>query len=412
MNSELGEDLGHGVRVSPSVGDELIVTSPRHELGWRVAKGETPGTAVVWRDIPFEAVNRSAAGRGDRWVLRRWDEASAMRGVFKLDSESVREIAERAVAEARGRQARRTTLLLLPLLGLAPARLQKRWADTWGFNAERATQISAIFEMLAGALGIIQIAAAAFGGEFFMPLVLALPGPLLFAFGTARLTLVFADGEPVGSPVGLPLLLFTPKPTPQIDRSAPVVRSFDETEEMLELVSPVLRRDWDRDGTLRYRGSHYRLQRTGQEGRSWVYWFGRCAGDDPGDRELRLAPPPETPYVPRHAESEPPSILCTALVSAAVTLGPRSDQEVWGAHLGVHPMWLTVIGASAELVGGVVNLRNDLGPEASLLVLLDFFLVGEGLLRIGSALTGRPVGSVFGWALRPLYRRWLPEETL
>jgi len=301
--------------------------------------------------------------------------------------------------------------VLLPFLGLAPARLQKHWADKWGFNAGLATQVSAIFEMLVGALGIIQIAAAAFGGEFFMPPVLAFPGPLLFAFGTARLALVFADGEPVGSPVGLPLLVFAPKPTPQIDRPAPTMRSFDETEGVLELVSPVLRRDWDRDGTLRFRGDHYRLRRTGQEGRDWVYLFDRCAGHEPGDRDLRLAPPPETPYVPQRAEPEPSSIIRTALVSAVVTLGPRSDQELWGEHLGVHPMWLTLMGAAAELVGGVANLRNDLGPDASLLVLLDFFLVGEGLLRIGSALTGRPMGSVFGWALRPLYRRWLPEKT-
>ena len=411
MDSEHGEDLGHGVFSSPATGDELIVTSRFLDLGWRVAEGTMPGTAVVWRDLPFEVVSRFEVGRGERWVLRRWDGGVAMRGVFKLDAERVREIAERADAETRGRRIRRSTRLFLPLLGLAPAGLQKHWADEWGFNSERATQLSAILEMLAGGLGIIQIAAAAFGGEFFMPPVLAFPGPLLFASGTARLALVFADGEPVGSPVGLPLLVFTPKPTPQIDRPAPTMRSFDETEGVLELVSPVLRRDWDRDGTLRFRGDRYRLRRTGQEGRDWVYLFDRCAGDEPGDRDLRLAPPPETPYVPQRAESEPPSIIRTALVSAAVTLGPRSDQELWGTHLGVHPMWLTLLSATAELVGGLVNLRADLGPDGSLLVLLDFFLIGEGLLRIGSALTGRPVGSVFGWVLRPFYRRWLPEET-
>jgi len=220
--------------------------------------------------------------------------------------------------------------------------------------------------------------------------------------------MVFADGEPVGSPVGLPLLLLMPKPTRQSERPTPVVRSFDETDGIVELVSPILRRDWDLEGTLRFRGNLYHLRNTGQEGREWVYVFERLAGDASIGRTLRLAPPPEAPHVPRHAESGPPSVIRTALVTAGVTLGPRSDQELWGEHLGVHPMWLTLMGATSELVGGVVNLKNDLGPEAGLLVLLDFFLVGEGLLRIGSALTGRPVGSVFGWVLRPLYRRWLP----
>jgi hypothetical protein len=66
------------------------------------------------------------------------------------------------------------------------------------------------------------------------------------------------------------------------------------------------------------------------------------------------------------------------------------------------------LGAGAELVGGIVNLQSDLGSTHQLLILLDLFLVGEGLLRLGSAFLGRPMGSVFGWILRPLYRRHLP----
>ena len=117
---------------------------------------------------------------------------------------------------------------------------------------------------------------------------------------------------------------------------------------------------------------------------------------------------PETPHVPRHAESVPPPFFRTALVTAAVTLGPRSDQELWGAHIGVRAIWLTTISAAAELVGGLVNLRSDLASTGLLVLVLDFFLVGEGLLRLGSVATGRPMGSVFGWILRPLYRRSLP----
>jgi hypothetical protein len=66
--------------------------------------------------------------------------------------------------------------------------------------------------------------------------------------------------------------------------------------------------------------------------------------------------------------------------------------------------------AGAELVGGITNLGDDLGSGGVFLILLDFFLVGEGLLRLGSVVTGRPMGSVFGWALRPLYRRYLPSS--
>jgi hypothetical protein len=96
------------------------------------------------------------------------------------------------------------------------------------------------------------------------------------------------------------------------------------------------------------------------------------------------------------------------LITAAVTLGPASDQLRWSAELRIRAVWLTVLGAGAELVGGISNLQHDLGSAQSLVLLLDVFLVGEGILRLGSAFLGRPMGSVFGWILRPLYRRHLP----
>jgi hypothetical protein len=219
---------------------------------------------------------------------------------------------------------------------------------------------------------------------------------------------VAADGEPVGSPLGLPLFLVVPKPAPTIERTAPSVRLFDEGSRMLVLESPILRRDWDRDGLLRYRGGLFRLERTEQEGRFWVYHFERSADGGEGERILQLRPPaaPQLPSVV--GESPAPSMLRTALVTAVVTLGPAADQELWAAEQGIKAEWLTIIGAGAELIGGIANLQNDLGHSFFLFVFLDVYLVGEGLLRLGSALVGRPMGSVFGWMLRPLYRKHLP----
>jgi len=410
MAHEHGEDLGHGVYVSPGLGSELTVTSPRLDLGWREAHGQVPGTAVLWRGRSFEVVGRSEVGRGDRWTLRRWDEASAMRGVFTLEPESVQEIADQAASESRGARTRKSTVLLLPLLGLAPAGLQKHWADGWGLNAERATQISAICEILVGSLGIIQVAVSAFGGETFVPTWLAYLGVVLFASGCVRLALVAADGEPVGSVLGLVLLPLTPKPIPAAPEIAPSVRSFNTVAETLILESPVHRRDWDRDGVLPFRGDFFRLEQTEHEGRSWVYHFVRVDHEDGKERFLRLAPPPSSSLPSPAAGPDAPSFLRTMLVTAAVTLGPASDQERWSAELGVRAVWLTVLGAGSELVGGIANLQRDLGSTHQLLILLDLFLVGEGLLRLGSAFIGRPMGSVFGWILRPLYRRWLPSK--
>jgi hypothetical protein len=367
-----------------------------------------PGTAVLWGERSYEVVGRAEVRRGARWTLRRWDEVSAMRGVFKLERESIQEIADQTAAEVRGARTRKSTVLLLPLLGLAPAGLQKHWAGGWGLNAERATQISAICEILVGAVGIVQIAANAFGGEAFIPSWLAYPGVVLFASGCVRLALVAADGEPVGSVLGLVLLPMAPKHDPATPEIAPSVRSFERKAGTLVLESPVHRRDWDRDGILPFRGDFFGLERAEREGRSWVYSFARRDHDDGKERVLRLAPQPPSSLPRPVADPDAPSFLRTMLVTAAVTLGPASDQERWSAELGVRAVWLTIMGAGAELVGGVSNLGSDLGSTHQLLVILDFYLVSEGLLRLVSALIGRPMGSVFGWILRPLYRGYLP----
>jgi hypothetical protein len=171
----------------------------------------------------------------------------------------------------------------------------------------------------------------------------------------------------------------------------------------------VYRPDWHGGAVLPFRGKAYRLERTDREGRAWVYRFVGSDGAAPGQTELlRLRPPAAAPPPAPEAAERPPSIVATALVTAAVTLGPRADQEFWANHLRLRPLWLTVAGAGAELLGGIVNLREDLQSGAPLLIVFGFFLVGEGLLRLGSAATGRPMGSVFGWVLRPLYRRFLP----
>ena len=411
MTSLTGEDLGHGVYASPGTGGELTVTSPRLDLPWHTAEGQVPGTAVLWGGHSYEVVGRTDAGSGARWTLRRWDEPTAMRNVFNLDHESVRDLAAKSETEARNRHTRVWATLLLPVLGFAPAALQKEWANEWGFAADRATLVSAIIEMLVGAAGTIQLAAAAFGADFFIPPLLAVPGPFLFVFGAARLAMVFGDGEPVGSPVGAPLLLMVPKAEAEPERDAPTLRSLKEDEGTLVLASPILRKDWDRDGLLRYRDGQYRLVRTEQEGRLWVYHFERSAGRGGTGRALQLRPPVAAPLPSKAVESAPPSFLRTMLMTAVLTLGPAADQERWAAELGIKAVWLTAIGAGSELIGGVTNLNNDLGSSHPLLILLDFYLVGEGLLRLASALAGRPIGSIFGWILRPLYRRYLQPDT-
>jgi hypothetical protein len=365
----------------------------------------------MWRDRPFEVVARTAAGNGHRWTLRPWEGGGAMRDVVHLDPAFIAAIAERRAADRRGERNRMATLLLLPFLGLAPARVQERWRSEWLFPAELATWVSSALELLGGGFGFAQALALAFGSEWFLPAplrVMAVVGPLMFVEAVVRLVLVSARAEPVGSLVGLPLLLFEKPVAPAAPATDPQVLVFDDVNGILEVVSPINRMDWGHDGLLPYRERWFALDRADREGRNWTYRF-TLSDSGPGEQPvLHLRPPAPAKFVaPRHM-SPPPSILRTTLVTAAVTLGPRADQERWGATLGVSPRWLTMAGAAAELVGGLTNLGRDAVAGGMFYVVLDVYLVIEGSWRFLSAVGGRPTGSVFGWVLRPLYRSSLP----
>ena len=98
----------------------------------------------------------------------------------------------------------------------------------------------------------------------------------------------------------------------------------------------------------------------------------------------------------------------TMLVTALSCLAPSDIQKRWADHLRIRPQLLTVFGAGAELVGGLVNSRGASG-ESIWWLALDLFFIVEGILRFAVlVLHGQPVGSVFGLVLRPLLERWMP----
>jgi hypothetical protein len=305
-------------------------------------------------------------------------------------------------------------LPLLPILGLAPARLQTLWRNRWAFPASTATWLSALAEFILGSLGTMQLVFLVFDGKPFLPSWLAwlqFAGPPLVVFGIVRMAQVAANGEPVGSPLGLPLAILEQRESPAGERLRPEVRQLDEIAGVLVLASPVHRADWDRDGVLLFRGQRYRLDTTRHEGTTWVYQFSSQTTQRAGDRELRLLPPGERPVEGLSSAGPPPSIVGTALVTACITLAPREDQQRWAKHTGIRPIWFTLVGAAAELIGGFVNLTGDSEKGLSILVILDLFVFVEGLFRLaGVVLSGRPVGSIFGWFLRPLYRSRLPAD--
>ena len=98
------------------------------------------------------------------------------------------------------------------------------------------------------------------------------------------------------------------------------------------------------------------------------------------------------------------------LISIACTLAPRRFQARWAQELGVREIWFTVMGASAELFGGLTNLGATQGGP-TLIVLLNLFFVGEAMARLASVvLRGEGLGSVFGLPLALILERYLPEH--
>jgi len=331
VREPVGEVVGGAVGVVPSA-DGLVVDWRGVEPDWQPRRGALPGTAVMWRDQPFEAVARMATPEGSRWVLRPWPENEAMRTVTRLDDEAVGAARHRAAEERGARLRRLMTLPLLPVLGLVPGEMQERWRLDWGHPTEAAVLLSTLLELAVGSVGLLQAMVMVAGsGEWLLPpwlQWLAVVGPLLCLEAVLRATLLVSHGQATGSLLAAPLAL--------------------------------LSRD-----------------RIGAE---------RAASE--GVRPVRG-----------------PSLLTLTVRIAYASMAWRERQERWATELGLRAIWLTVLGAAAELVGGLVNLARH-GGEGVPLLWLDLFFVIEGAVRLLSlAASGRPVGSLLALPFEPLVDR-------
>ncbi len=149
-----------------------------------------------------------------------------MRDSCSLDSQLLSTLAAGLQMEGRDRQRRTWMALAAPLLGLVPGELQQRWERRWGFPAQTAVLLSALLELVAGGVGIVQLVALRFSAEWFLPYGLhwlVILGPLLLPEAIVRLHYANAHGEPIGSfLVVIPLLPFTSarQPGPRRARSS------------------------------------------------------------------------------------------------------------------------------------------------------------------------------------------------
>lgn len=404
-DSSGADDLGHGVVARPDADGTWIVASSRLDLDWRPRQGRVPGTAVALNGELLEVVEAVGGTAAHHYRLAPWPEGEAARVVDRLDPARVAELAATSASERAQRARRHTLVAILPLAGFLPGPTQQRLERECNFPAARATAMSALFELAAGAFLVVQLAAARFG-EGLLPPALSWLGMLSALFvpeSLVRLWWSLTQGAPMGSLLTLPLALLEPLPPPRDPladyRPRPV--SLDPEAGVLELATDRNRPDWVEDGVLQYRERRYRLVEKLPRRGSMVYRLERVADDTP----LTLQLPPSRKPTPRGHVSGEPGPLGLTLRIMLMSFAPRAYQERWFRSRGTSPVVPTVLCALVEAFGGAVNLvgRPSEGPVR----LLDLYFLAEGLVRLALVLgRGRAVGSIFGLPFLPLYRRW------
>ena len=205
-----------------------------------------PGTAVRWEDALWEVVAaRDTPGSGVSYELAPWDDQHAIRILLPYDETSEAERSADARDVGRRQAAGWLTLLLAPVTGLLPGRIQERLEVELGIRATTLTVASAIVPMAVGTYALLMTLAAGFGagvrlgGPNFAPLFpllsYLLPESLL-RFGVA-----VAQDRPVGSLFGLPLYLLAratglvgPPPESSGSEEPAEERRLDDRLSMLE----------------------------------------------------------------------------------------------------------------------------------------------------------------------------------
>lgn len=410
MDPTTARHLGSGVCLSSLADGSLLVRSERQPLPWSVRAGRATGTTVMVGDEAYEVVARSRSGSTESWTLQPWPQNETMRVVCTLDEAWVSDLGRERKAERRASQLRLVLLPIAPMLGSVPASLQSSWELRWGFPAAAASMMSAVGELAVGTVGIVHALSSALFGSGVLPQSLGwlgLVGPILAVEAVVRLKHVAAVGEPIGAALLLPLAVLARKDEVPSPSFAPVLRHHDLDHGRLQLLSPIYRADWTLGGLLTYRGERFELTSVKGEGREWIYTFVQADSEARGET-LRLGPLPSrrTPMV----RERPPGALRTTLVTALACLAPRDLQEAWARTIDAPAVLLTVLGAGAELLGGLVNIGAVADSGGPISILLNSFFMVEGAARLGILITsGRPAGSLLGLALRPALQHLMME---
>lgn len=205
-----------------------------------------PGTAVRWEDDLWEVV---AAGElpagGASYDLAPWDDRNAIRVLLPYDGTSEAEREADARDLHRRRAAGGLTLLLAPVTGLLPGRVQERLGTELGIRAATLTLASTVVPLAVGTYALLMTLAAGLGAGAqlggpasspVLPLLVYLMPESLLRFGVAM-----GQDRPSGSIIGLPLYVFArltglvgPPPSPPGPQAPAGERRINDLYLMLE----------------------------------------------------------------------------------------------------------------------------------------------------------------------------------
>lgn len=208
-----------------------------------------PGTAVRWEDDLWEVVAaREAPGGGVWYDLCPWDDQQAIRVLLPYDDTSEAERDADARDVGRRRALGRLTLLLAPVAGLLPGRVQEHLEVELGIRASVLTLASTLAPMAVGTYALLMMLASGLGAgvqlggpavEPLLPLLSYFMPESLLRFGVAM-----AQGRPIGSILGLPLYLlgraagFVPPPPAPAGTAKPA--ESDRLADRFLMLEPLL----------------------------------------------------------------------------------------------------------------------------------------------------------------------------
>lgn len=314
--------------------------------GTRTA-AEHPGTAIECGDALFEVVAVDPLPNGVRYTLAPWNDAHTIRELDRYDEDSERQRSEARVAEQQRVHRANALTLGVVFAGLLPGYVQEELENEYGVGALKMSFLSAAAFLAAGIAGVAAIAVPMrMGHEPPIPQGLL---PLFYLFlvqSMLRLAVVVFGKRPIGTI----------------------------------------------EGTLAYL--------------VYCLFGGKAAPARKGESALRRRP--SAIVDPDEATARRDQLR---MAEPLIALLPEGDQLRVEQRHEIDLAQTARFGAAALLIFAAVGVRLSWPPFRSfsefLSLVVAAYMLLEQAVRLFRLASGRRMGSVLGFFVRPLVRKWI-----